>query len=64
MLSMTQALAEQQLSDGREFFLDTVSPSLADIAMFFNFSWITKNKGMDKVLDSAVVPHFMKVRVK
>jgi hypothetical protein len=35
-----KALLEEQLSDGREWLFDTELPSLADISVYFIYSWI------------------------
>ncbi|KZT38367.1 hypothetical protein SISSUDRAFT_1021659 [Sistotremastrum suecicum HHB10207 ss-3] len=59
LLSSHVALAEEQLADGREYYLDTVSPGLADISIYFNFSWITRNKGVSGILDAQKFPKFM-----
>ena len=34
---------EQQLADDREWLLDTVSPSLADLSVHFIYSWLMLN---------------------
>lgn len=40
ILSSNLALLEEQLSDGREWLFDTELPSLADISVYFIYSWI------------------------
>jgi hypothetical protein len=33
-------MLEEQLSDGREWVMDTVSPGLADVALDFVLTWV------------------------
>jgi len=40
ILSSNLALLEEQLLDGREWLFDTELPSLADISVYFIYSWI------------------------
>ncbi|KAL0070540.1 hypothetical protein AAF712_002379 [Marasmius tenuissimus] len=37
------ALIENQLADGREWLLDTVSPGLADLSVHYIYSWVMLN---------------------
>ncbi|THH31301.1 hypothetical protein EUX98_g2888 [Antrodiella citrinella] len=49
-------LLEQQLSDGREWLMDTSKPGLADIATHFVFSWVKYFRNIREVYDIKLVP--------
>lgn len=51
-----QNLLEQQLSDGREWLMDTSKPGLADIATHFVFSWAKYFRNIREVYDVKSVP--------
>ncbi|KAI0921654.1 hypothetical protein AcW1_004435 [Taiwanofungus camphoratus] len=45
------ALLERQLADGREWLMDTVSPSLADISAHFLYSWMRTMRSLHDLFD-------------
>ncbi|KAI0796853.1 hypothetical protein C8Q75DRAFT_802526 [Abortiporus biennis] len=49
-------LIEEQLSDGREYLLDTATPSLADLSAHFILDWMKVFRGVRDVFDSKVFP--------
>ena len=59
-----QSLLEEQLSDGREWLLDTEIPGLADISAHMSFSWISFFKSLKDLFDPKVVPYTVKVRLQ
>ncbi|KAH9852892.1 hypothetical protein C2E23DRAFT_824073 [Lenzites betulinus] len=50
------ALIEQQLTDGREWLLDTETPSLADISVQFPWAWIQQFRSLRDLFDRAKFP--------
>ncbi|CCL98450.1 uncharacterized protein FIBRA_00448 [Fibroporia radiculosa] len=50
---------ENQLADGRDWLMDTVGPSLADIAAHFVFVWVRGMQTLGDILDAAVFPRTM-----
>ena len=53
---------EEQLSDGREWLLDTEIPGLADISAHIIFGWIAVFKHLRDLFDLETVPHTVAVR--
>jgi hypothetical protein len=53
---------EEQLSDGREWLLDTDAPGLADISSHVIFGWISVFKNLRDLFDPKMVPHTVAVR--
>jgi len=50
-------LLEEQLSDGREWLLDTEAPGLADISAHIFFGWIAVFRNLRDLFDPKTVPH-------
>jgi len=53
---------EEQLSDGREWLLDTEIPGLADISAYMTFGWISFFKGLRDLFDPKGAPYTVAVR--
>jgi hypothetical protein len=53
---VTQNLLEEQLSDGREWLLDTEIIGLADIAAHFHLTWGRAFRTLKDVLDPQAFP--------
>lgn len=52
---------DTQLSDGREWILDTEDPSLTDIDVYFLFNWArTHAEGVVSLYDERRIPHLLK----
>jgi len=51
------SLLEEQLSDGREWLLDTEIPGLADISAHATFGWIAIFKNLRDLFDPETVPY-------
>ncbi|KAI0089149.1 hypothetical protein BDY19DRAFT_944414 [Irpex rosettiformis] len=49
-------LVEEQLSDGRQWLLDTEKPGLVDVDVHFLLSWLQTFKNLKEIYDPAVVP--------
>jgi hypothetical protein len=56
-------MIDSQLSDGREWIFDTISPSLADVSVFFVFNWIKKGENIDDLYDKSRFPHTIQVSI-
>ena len=52
---------EEQLSDGRQYLLDTEQPGLVDIDVHFLHSWFRTFKNLKEVYDPAVFPKTIEV---
>ncbi|KAI0830217.1 hypothetical protein BC628DRAFT_1356943 [Trametes gibbosa] len=50
------ALLEEQLADGREWLLDTETPSLADISVHFPWAWMQQFRWLRDLFDRAKFP--------
>jgi len=50
------ALIEEQLSDSRQWLMDTETPSLIDISVHFILAWISRFKNMSDLLDGKTFP--------
>lgn len=57
-------MLEEQLSDGREWLLDTEIPGLADISAHILFGWIAVFKHLRDLFDLKTVPHTVAVRLQ
>jgi len=55
-MSAHLAILEEQLADGREWLLDTTHLSLADISLFFIFSWIRVFRASKGLFDPVIFP--------
>jgi len=53
---------EEQLSDGREWLLDTEVPGLADISAHTIFGWIVIFKNLRDLFDPKMAPYTIAVR--
>ncbi|KAI0637991.1 hypothetical protein C8Q77DRAFT_403635 [Trametes polyzona] len=49
-------LLEEQLADGREWLLDTETPSLADITVHFPWAWMQQFRSLRDLFDRAKYP--------
>lgn len=60
------SLLEEQLSDGREWLLDTEAPGLADISAHASFGWVAVFRSLRDLYDPKAVPHTAKwiIRMK
>ncbi|KAG5637784.1 hypothetical protein H0H81_003285, partial [Sphagnurus paluster] len=54
------SLFEEQLQDGREWLLNTVSPSLADISFHFVLNWAKSFSPGKRLLDAGKFPYTVK----
>ncbi|PFH53698.1 hypothetical protein AMATHDRAFT_136684 [Amanita thiersii Skay4041] len=52
-----QFLLDQQLGDGREWLFNTEGPSLADISVYFFFTWMKNFPAAQGLVDPSVFPH-------
>ncbi|OSC98982.1 hypothetical protein PYCCODRAFT_1438790 [Trametes coccinea BRFM310] len=50
------ALLEEQLADGREWLMDTETPSLADITVQFSWAWMQRFRSLRDLFDRAKFP--------
>jgi hypothetical protein len=50
-------LLEEQLSDGREWLLDTEIPGFVDISAHTVFGWVAVFKLLKDLFDPKAVPH-------
>ncbi|KAI0368075.1 hypothetical protein BV20DRAFT_999229 [Pilatotrama ljubarskyi] len=50
------ALLEEQLADGREWLMDTETPSLADISVHFSWAWMQQFRSLRDLFDRAKFP--------
>ncbi|KAI0677054.1 hypothetical protein C8Q78DRAFT_63602 [Trametes maxima] len=50
------SLLEEQLADGREWLLDTETPSLADISVHFSWEWMQQFRSLRDIFDRARFP--------
>ncbi|KAI0346770.1 hypothetical protein BDW22DRAFT_1404543 [Trametopsis cervina] len=55
-ISSHLSLIEEQLSDGREWLLDTVQPGLVDIDIHFVHDWLRTFRSVRELYDPAEVP--------
>ena len=62
MMCDIQSLLEEQLSDGREWLLDTESLGLVDIAAHFHLNWARAFRNLKEVLDAKSYPKTFAVR--
>ncbi|KAF7313758.1 Glutathione S-transferase [Mycena chlorophos] len=53
-------LVEEQLSDGRQWLLDTETPSLADISVHFVYAWTKSLPGSKELFDEQAFPNTLK----
>ncbi|KZT13057.1 uncharacterized protein LAESUDRAFT_733605 [Laetiporus sulphureus 93-53] len=56
-LSSHLYLLEQQLTDEREWVMDTESPSLADVSVHFLIIWMQNMKTLDDLFDKNTLPN-------
>lgn len=61
--SLSQDYLEEQLSDGRQWLFDTLSPNYADAATHMPLAWIRSFRSMRDVLDKSAFPHTVAVRL-
>jgi hypothetical protein len=60
--AVQQSTIEGQLSDGREWLFDTVSPSLADVSVFAVLDMIRQNEDIkDDIFDKSRFPNIIQV---
>lgn len=55
-------MVEEQLSDGRQWLLDTEKPGLVDIDVHFLLAWLQTFKNLKEIYDPSVVPRLLEVR--
>ena len=58
-----QELIEEQLSDGREWLLDTEYPGLGDLSVHFILSWIRYFQNMKDLFEQNNFPNSVAVRI-
>lgn len=58
-----QALLEEQLADGREWLMDTETPSLADASVHFVYAWLQGFRSLGDVFDRNKFTHSIAVSI-
>lgn len=58
---LKQELLNEQLSDGREWILDTVTPGFADVGIYFLLAWMRSFRKTRPVFDPEHFPHAVSV---
>ena len=63
LICVTQNLIEEQLSDGRQWLLDTESVGLADISAHFLLNWALGFKHLKELFDKQAFPNAVAVSI-